>query len=194
MLLPFSNSRYLSGYQWIAIGILATYGIEYIASRFFCKKKLLAFVLMAFTLFLLSIPSWMLSLGKAVENMDKRLDSPQVFQNKQIVDTLEYLNNIKDPTCVIAAPDWFSTMIPAYTSCRGVSGHRLMTYANDIKVYEMNEFFFHPKPLSEKAGRIQQYGITHVVTLNGITGMDILPLLAPTPAFTSGGVKVYEVR
>src|SRR3989344_3927235 len=73
-------------------------------------------------------------------------------------------------------------------------GHRLMTYANDIKVNEMNEFFFQPKPLAEKAARIKQYGITHVITLDGITGTDILPLLAPPPVFTAGGVRVYEVR
>lgn len=180
--LPFSNSRYLSGYQWIAVGILAYEGIR----RF--KHQTLLVVL----LLLLSVPSWYLSLQNVVKKVNANVSNPQYVMSNDIEKTLTYVGTLKN--CTVAAPDWFSTMIPAYSSCRTVSGHKLMTYANDIKVYEMNEFFFQPKPLSEKEARIKQYRITHVITLDGITGTDMLPLLASTPVFVSGGVRVWETR
>lgn len=182
--LPFSNSRYLTGYQWVAVGLLASYTIV----------RMKRLWLVTSLVFLFILPSWFVSVRDVMKRIDAQvaLTNPQYFLPDDIQKTLTYLGTLK--TCTVAAPDWLSTMIPAYTSCRSVSGHRLMTYANDIKVYEMNEFLFWNVPLENKATRISQYGITHVITLDGITGIDIIPLLAPTPAFVSGGVKVYGVR
>lgn len=186
-LLPFSNSRYLAGYQWIAVNMLAAYGLVWVGKKLRVKHALLTLLVV-----LVSVPSWYLSIQQRIAYVEKNIHNPNVFLNREISEALSYVQTLGSG-CTVVAPDWFSTMIPAYSSCRSVSGHRLMTWANDIKVYEMNEFFFQPKPLSEKAGRIKQYGITHVITLDNITGTDILPLLAPTPVFTSGGVRVYEV-
>ncbi|HLD25258.1 MAG TPA: hypothetical protein VJB96_05065 [Patescibacteria group bacterium] len=193
-LLPFSNTRYISGYQWIAVGILAAQGLVWIGKKMQKRLRYDGFLVLTVLAALLSLPSWYASVRNATRSVDSNLTNPRMFMPLEIRAILSYFENLNGSPCIVAAPDWFSTMIPAYSSCRSVSGHRLMTYANDIKVYEMNEFFFQPKPLAEKAARIKQYGITHVITLDGITGTDILPLLAPTPVFTAGGVRVYEVR
>ncbi len=128
-----------------------------------------------------------------MHRIDADITNPQLFPSEQLAGALGYLNRVRGP-CIVAAPDWFSTMIPAYTSCRSISGHRLVTYANDAKIYEMNEFFFSGVPLERKAMRLRQYGVTHVVTLVGITGSDILPLFAPEPDYRAGGVRVWRVR
>ncbi len=186
--LPFSVSRYLAGYQWISVGILASYGLVWLG-----KKIRTGFIVFAAFCILSSLPSWYLSLNQRISYIQQQVNNPNVFVSDDLSQTLGFLNRLGGG-CIVAAPDWFSTMIPAYSSCRSVSGHRLMTYVNDIKVYEMNEFFFQPVPIEKKSARIKQYGITHVITLDGITGIDILPLLAPTPAFIVGGVRVWEVR
>lgn len=192
--LPFSNSRYLAGYQWIAVGLLAAVGISYLSTMLARRHHVAVFVLASLVFIVVSVPSWYVSLRSSIQKVQTGALNPQMFTGRELRSTLFYLDRVSDAPCIVAAPDWFSTMIPAYTSCRAVSGHRLMTYANDVKVYEMNQFFYYPVSLRKKEELLKRYRVTHVVTLEGITGEDFAVLLAPTPAFTSGGVRVYETK
>lgn len=192
--LPFSNSRYFSGYQWIAVNLLAVMGFVWIADFVRAKFKIQLFGICIILALLLSAPAWYASVADEAYNTSLNVQNPQHFLSPEIRGVLTYLASLPAGTCVVAAPDWFDTMIPAYTSCRSVSGHKLMTWANDVKVYEMNEFFFSQVSLDQKAKRLAQYHVTHVITLDGITGTDILPLLQDTPEFVARGVRVYRVR
>lgn len=183
--LPLSNSRYLAGYQWIALGILATQGLLWIERTYKRKSTL---TLLVIIVIVLSVPSWYVSVSASLRKMESKIDNPQVYIPIDIQKAFMYLNSIpsKD-SCVVASSDWVDTMVPSYTSCRSVSGHRLMTWQNESKMTDMNTFLFSSDtPLVRKKELLLLYRVSHVITMVGITGTDFLPLLKSRPSFVSG--------
>ncbi len=69
-----------------------------------------------------------------------------------------------------------------------------MTYKNEEKIREMNAFLYWNESDDAKKAVIKKYGITHVVTMDGITGEDLKTILEPDPRYRSGSVSVYRVR
>lgn len=191
--LPFSGSRYLEGYQWIPIGILSVYGLSELIRRFVRTRQTFVFELAAGFLLLLSLPSLGISIYNAITRIDSARSDPRYYMNRDVEGALLYIETVRPP-CTVASTDWFSTMVSSYSSCRSVSGHRLMTYENDQKIGELNAFLYWNEPMVDKERLIRKYGITHVVTMDGITGEDVKSVLHPVPEFRSGSVSVYRVR
>ena len=151
-------------------------------------KRKSTLTLLVIIVIVLSVPSWYVSVSASLRKMESKIDNPQVYIPIDIQKAFMYLNSIpsKD-SCVVASSDWVDTMVPSYTSCRSVSGHRLMTWQNESKMTDMNTFLFSSDtPLVRKKELLLLYRVSHVITMVGITGTDFLPLLKSRPSFVSG--------
>ncbi|OGG30764.1 hypothetical protein A2973_01805 [Candidatus Gottesmanbacteria bacterium RIFCSPLOWO2_01_FULL_49_10] len=141
-IVPLSNTRYLGGYSFIPIGIGAVQGIWLIAKLGdrFVRTHVLRIFLVVLVLGYSAIgiaASLKEHLGYVAQNRYNTL----IWVPSDVIDMIGFIARQKDSDCVVAASYTIGTMVPAFTSCRVVAGHALMTQNQPDKVKALDHFF-----------------------------------------------------
>ncbi len=157
--IPLSNIRFLEGYQYIPITLLAAWGVAWIG-----RKKHVYWLLIGLFCLYGSIGMWA-SFQEHVGYIRANTQNPQVYVPKTWMDVFAYLEN-QPGNGVVLAPYELSTMIPALTGKRAVAGHPMMTVDDKGKTSEIGRFFSSATE-PERKDMLTRYGVVWIVSYAG---------------------------
>lgn len=183
-LLPLSNIRFLEGYQYIPITLLAAWGVAWIG-----KRKPLFWILTGLFCLYGSVGMWA-SLQEHIGYIHSNTPNPQVYIPKTWMDVFSYLEKQPGKGPVLA-PYELSSMIPALTGKRVIAGHPMMTVDDRGKTGLIGRFFsFATQP--ERKNLLSRYSVVWIVAYTGgaFTDSDAW-LLGFGKVFANSALGVY---
>jgi hypothetical protein len=145
--LPISNGRFLQTAGYIPAAILAATAIA--------RQRQSVRNIGLIAISLIFIPSLVASLERQTYYVDRNMENPLVYIQKDTWDALSFLD--RQPGGVIAAPQRISTLIPAFSSFRVLGGHPTFTYLPVEKSTDLEKLYRDGDP-----SIIQKYAITAV--------------------------------
>lgn len=158
-ILPLSNIRFLEGYQYIPVTILAAWALGWIG-----KRKSVFWILTAI-FFLYGSIGMGASLAEHIGYIRANTTNPQVYVPKSWMEVFSYLEKQSEKGTVLA-PYELSTMIPALTGKRSVAGHPMMTVEDAAKSDQIGRFFSFATQ-AERKTIIDRYGVVWIVAHTG---------------------------
>ncbi len=158
-LLPLSNIRFLEGYQYIPITLLAVWGVAWIG-----RKKPVFWILTALFCLYGIIGMWA-SFQEHVGYIRANTTNSQVYVPKTWMEVFSYLEHQFGKGTVLA-PYELSSMIPALTGKRAVAGHPMMTVDDKEKASEIGRFFSSATQ-QERQNMLTRYGVVWIVAYVG---------------------------
>lgn len=188
-LIPLSNIRFLEGYQWIPIAIVAAQGLIFLSHK---KTILLTFFLMVFIAYAL-VGFWA-SMREHYAYLVNDLHDYRVYVPVGKMQALAYLDANTPTESVVLAPYHWGVLIPAFTGDRVVAGHKLFTYEFSKKMEDIDRFY---RTTSQKKMEdiLEQYRVSYIVGDPVTQGLELLVSSNKIePMWTKNGVVIYKVR
>jgi len=193
--IPLTNSRYLGGYQFIPIGIGAAIGIavfsDWMYKTFRVNWKVTTIILIFLFGAYFSIGLWA-SWKEHDGYISANRWNIQVFVPDDTWEAITFLSTKKGDDVVVAPLD-ISTMIPAFTSHRTVSGHKTITYEYEKKNIDLAEFYGRASHLQAKEF-LKIYNVRYAVQQFPDSVSDRwYEMLGMTKIYTNASVRTYSL-
>lgn len=194
-LLPISNGRYLQTAGYIPAALLSALTIAALV-QLIRKKVLTRVPVPAMVTFIwlviigYSIPAFVSSLSRQMAYMKKNLNLATVMVPTPVIRSLNWLSG--KTTCgTVMAPDSVSVMVPAFTSCRVVSGHPTFTYRPEIKRQVPEAFYF--GQIDTLFGQtLRDMGVTYIMNFTP-ENRRRSELLGYVPVYDQDGISLYRM-
>ena len=192
--LPVSNARYLQSAAYIPTALLAAYGIEsftsWLTRRGITKTASIAFILLFFIG--VSIPSYSASISQQMRSVDRDSRNLLIYVPKGVTEGMNWLNQNGQKGQVVAAPGWVSTMIPAFTNKRTLTGHPTFTYNGSEKQYDLDRLF-QMTDQAEGERILGKYGVRYLWAESSSSESGrFLQRMGLAPVFSNSAVTIYE--
>lgn len=190
-IVPLTNSRYLGGYQFIPLGIGATIALfsfgDYLQQRITMLTRYVMPLVVSSLLFYNGVGLW-ISWKEHFDYIDGNRWNNQVFVPDDIWNSIAFLNKEASGK-VVVAPLSISTMIPAFTSGRVVSGHKTITYEYDTKNSELASFYEETSTISAR-NFLEKYNAKYVLAYGDSRWFERLGL---SLVYTNASIRIYTV-
>ena len=180
--LPVTIERYLGGYQFIPVGIVAAVWLFRLNAPRFVRLGITAALLGYFAVGIAA------SLREHMGYVAANRDNPQVYIPNGLMTALGYLEKNGSPEDVVLAPYDISTMIPGLTGKRVVAGHTMFTKDVAVKRAAINEFF-QTSDVDTARRMLNGYRISYVLVPSSRDMAWSRPILVP--AYRTNAYVVY---
>ena len=195
--LPIANIRFLEGYQFIPVSILAAEGLFFIAKKISADKKKIQgrviAVILTFIIFY-AVIGCIASLREHLHYLAGDIYDERIYVPEPEIGALTALNQNSVQNAVVMAPPEVSTMVPAFTSDRVIAGHALYTFEKDNKENELAAFYSY-RDLSAARNILQKYHVSLVwFNNNDLPDNYFLSTLGLTRVFYNAAATIYKVR
>lgn len=137
--LPISNMRYLQSAVHIPVAILASYAL-WLGDKKLSFSKLFQGIYRSFFVFSMSIVavgSFYGSWAQQMRSVQQGTYNLLIQVPTTVLEGMQLLDTKGKPRDVVIAPGWISTMIPAFSNKRVVTGHPTFTYKPEEKAKDM---------------------------------------------------------
>lgn len=191
--LPVSNGRYLQNAYFIPAAILATAGLWELAKRAAGRARWY-WMILGVVLFIVAVPSYYESVSQQLRSVARDKTNLTISVPRLVSEGIVWLGKADRPQAVVLAPEWISTMIPAFTDKRVVWGHPTFTYKLEQKEADVAAFYRFDDLRIAKAV-IAKYAVSYVwVESIHPAPASFITSLSLRPIFGNTSVALYAVK